>query len=117
MEDLDRASELMENVQQIFAKNSTASSVDWSAVIEAEGKKSWLNHQLPTLADVFQKYFASFAYCVESAKLNYEAFKSYPGYSYEPVRTVISDLPGFARDKKKPLEEYDALEGTPMWLR
>jgi hypothetical protein len=30
---------------------------------------------------------------------------------------VISDLPGFSRDKNKPLAEYDALDGDPFWLR
>lgn len=26
-------------------------------------------------------------------------------------------LPGFARDKNKPLAEYDGLEGEPFWLQ
>lgn len=83
----------------------------------ADREKGWLNPDQPTLADVFSRYFEGFADCIESARLNYETFKSYPRYSYEPVRIVISDLAGFARDKKKPLAEYDALEGKPFWLQ
>ncbi|WP_321852795.1 hypothetical protein [Paraburkholderia tropica] len=116
-EETGHALALMERVRAIFAEKPAHTSVEWDQQMLADHERSWLDATQPTLADVFQKYFASFAYCVESAKLNYEAFKAYPSYSYEPVRTVISDLPGFARDKNKPLEEYDALEGKPMWLR
>jgi hypothetical protein len=117
MEDLDKASELMRQARQLFALQPAASAVDWGGLLAGGTERSRLNHSQQTLADVFAKYFENFAYCVESARLNYETFKSYPGYSYEPVRTVISDLPGFARDKDKPLAEYDALEGEPFWLR
>jgi hypothetical protein len=116
VEELYMASALMEQAQQIFAKHDAASSVNWEAK-EGHAGKSWLNPNQSTLADVFSKYFENFAHCVESAQINYETFKSYPGYSYEPVRVVIADLPGFARDKNKPLAEYDALEGKPFWLQ
>ena len=117
LEDLDKASALMEQARQIFAEKPAASSVEWDANMLANQEKSSLNSNQPTLAEVFGKYFEHFAYCVESARINYEAFKSDPRYSYEPVRTVISDLAGFARDKNKPLAEYDTLEGEPFWLR
>ncbi|MBR7963041.1 hypothetical protein [Burkholderia latens] len=116
LEELDQASALMEKAKQLFAQLPAQSSVEWDSVMLKNPEKSWLNPEQPTLADVFEKYFANFAYCVESARLNYESFKAYPGYSYEPVRVVISDLTGYARDKNKPLAEYDALEGTPFWL-
>jgi len=31
--------------------------------------------------------------------------------------TIISDLPRFVKDETRPLANYDALEGEPMWLR
>jgi len=31
--------------------------------------------------------------------------------------TIISDLPRFHIDEMRPLAEYDALEGEPIWLR
>ncbi len=117
LEELDNASVLMERVRSIFSEKSAASSIEWDSTILANTEKSWLNPNQATLAEVFSKYFRSFSYCVESAKINYDALKSEPGYSYEPVRIVISDLQGFARDQNKPLAEYDALEGDPFWLR
>ena len=117
LDELERASSLMEQARQIFAQIPAESGVEWPSSMFGDPEKSSLDPSQPTLADVFDKYFDGFARCVESARLNYEAFKSYPGYTYEPVRTVISDLAGFMRDKNKPLAEYDALEGEPFWLR
>ncbi|WP_458762573.1 hypothetical protein [Cupriavidus basilensis] len=114
--ELDAASALMDQARQIFA-GLPASSVEWEPRMVGNAERTWLDPHQQTLADVFSKYFERFAHCVESARLNYESFKSYPGYSYEPVRTIISDLPGFTRDKNKPLAAYDALEGKPFWLQ
>jgi hypothetical protein len=116
-EELEPALALMTQAQETFAQRPAKTSIEWDEKMLANPEKSWLDPDQSTLADVFGRYFQGFANCVESARLNYETFKSYPGYSYEPVRTVISDLPGFARDKNKPLAEYDALEGEPFWLR
>lgn len=117
LEELEKASSLMEQARKIFAQQRAASAVEWDAKMLDNVEKSRLNPNQPTLAGVFSTYFEHFARCVESARLNYETFKSYPGYTYEPVRVVISDLPGFARDKNKPLAEYDALDGKPFWLQ
>lgn len=116
LDELEAASALMEQVRQLFA-GLPASAVDWDPSILGNIEKTWLDPKQATLADVFRKYFEHFAHCVESARLGYETFKSYPGYTYQPVRVVISDLPGFARDKNKPLAEYDELEGKPFWLQ
>jgi hypothetical protein len=117
LEDLDQASALMKQVQSIFAAVPTASGIAWDPDLVGNREKTFLNPKLPTLADLFEKYFEHFTYCVQSSRLNYEAFKNYPNYSYEPVRIVIADLPGLARDQNKPLAEYDTLEGKPFWLR
>jgi len=117
LDELDRAATLMEQVRQIFAQVPAKTGIQWNSEMLLDREKTWLNPNQPTLADVFGKYFEHFAYCVESAQVNYEAFKSYPGYTYEPVRVVISDLPEFMLDKNRPLAEYDALEGKPFWLQ
>lgn len=110
-EEIDKASTLMEQVRQIFAR-LPASAIDWDTSMLGNAEKTWLDPKQPTLADVFSKYFENFAKACGSAKSFVEAFNI-----YQPVRVVISDLPGFARDKNKPLAEYDALEGKPFWLQ
>ncbi|MGN5479978.1 hypothetical protein ACTMU2_33565 [Cupriavidus basilensis] len=112
LEELDKASSLMEKARQIFAQQPAASAVEWNAKMLGSAEKSWLNPNQPTLADVFAKYFESFTTARGSAESFLQAFNI-----YQPVRVVISDLPGFARDKNKPLAEYDALDGKPSWLQ
>jgi hypothetical protein len=114
MVDNERTSFLMDRVQSSFEREATDSAIDWN---NFNSDQSWLEPSRSTLADLFSRYFEGFSRCIESAKLNYETFKEYSGYSYEPVRIVISDLTGFARDKNKSLGEYDALEGQPFWLQ
>ncbi|WLE58842.1 hypothetical protein GIY62_17300 [Burkholderia plantarii] len=111
-EELEPALALMAQAHDIFAKKPAVSSVEWDEAMLANPEKSWLEVKQPTLADVFGKFFDQFVDACNSAKSFFENFNI-----YQPVRVVISDLPGFARDKKKPLAEYDALEGEPFWLR
>jgi len=33
------------------------------------------------------------------------------------IMTAVTDLPRVITDTKRPLAEYDALEGDPIWLR
>jgi hypothetical protein len=112
MEELEPALALMAQAHDIFAQKPALSSVEWDEAMLANSEKSWLTVGQPTLADVFGKFFEKFLDACSSAKSFFENFNI-----YQPVRVVISDLPGFARDKKKPLAEYDALEGEPFWLR
>src|ERR1700754_2763403 len=100
---------LMVQAREIFAQKPAASSVEWDAAMLANPEKSWLNPDQPTLADVFSKYFESFVSACGSAQSFFDTFNM-----YQPVRVVISDLAGFARDKNKPLADYDALEGKPF---
>lgn len=117
LDELDPASTLMERARDLFEGLPTASSVDWGERKAADAGQSGLDLNQPTLADVFSKYFEDFSRCVASARSSYEKFKSYPGCQYQPVRLVISDLAGYARDKRKPLADYDALVGKPFWLQ
>ncbi|WP_082928441.1 hypothetical protein [Cupriavidus gilardii] len=111
LEELDAASALMEQARAIFA-GVPCSVVEWDPRMLGNEDKTWLDPTLPTLADVFGKYFEHF----RSARTSAESFQMAFNV-YQPVRVVISDLAGFARDKKKPLVEYDMLDGTPFWLQ
>jgi hypothetical protein len=112
LEQLEMASELMAQVKRVFA------GLSGDAInCQSRAANTRLDMENKTLSGVFEKYFESYAHCVESAKINYESLKSYPGYKYEPVRLVLADQPWFLIEKKRPLEDYDALEGSPFWLR
>jgi len=108
---LEVASGLMNQVKQAFAK-VPSSAVKWREATAANAPESCLDSKLPTLADVFEKYFETFMTAKRSAESFFEAFKI-----YQPVRIVIADIPEFMTDKKRPLQEYDALDGQPFWLR
>lgn len=111
-EEIEKAANLMTEIKEIFS-NIPGAPVDF----KNEETFTRLDSTKTTLAELFAKYFDAFAHCAESAKLNYESFKLYPGYKYEPVRVVISDTPGFVESTERPLEEYDQLKGQPFWLR
>jgi hypothetical protein len=61
---------------------------------------------------VFARYFLLFEKAKESADSFFKAFNI-----YQPVKVVIADTPGFMIDKKRPLSEYDTLEGKAFWLQ
>jgi len=116
LEELSSALMIMNEVKEIFA-TVPSSEVNWKPELIGDKSKTWLDPSHVNLADVFVNFFENFTYCVESAKLNYDGFKSYPGYQYESVKIVPTDLAGIATEKARPLLEYDALEGKPFWLR
>jgi hypothetical protein len=115
LDELDKALVLMAQAKQIFTI-LPSQSIDWPDV-----KKTTIQTRLDpskkTLAEIFEGYFENFSHCVESAKINYEGFKSYPGYRYEPVRVIVSDVPWFTIEKNRSLEEYNMLEGVPFWAK
>jgi hypothetical protein len=115
MSDVENATVLMSQVQQEFAKLPNT-AVDWKELL-VDVSQSRLDPNKNNLAEVFEKYFDSFFHCVDSSKINYEGFKSFPNYQYEPVRFVVADLPWFMVEKKRPLDQYDELAGKPFWLQ
>ncbi|OCG13699.1 hypothetical protein A9G24_07435 [Gilliamella sp. App6-5] len=54
---------------------------------------------------------------VESAKINYEGFKSDPDYEYEPVMVCITKVPDMVIYKQIPLSVFDNLgaDKKPIW--
>ncbi|WP_048817291.1 hypothetical protein [Ralstonia solanacearum] len=111
-DELDAALRLMEQAKQILSMHSAATAVSWDPILLGDRQKTWLDPKLPTLADVFAKYFESFLHCVESSKIFLNSWGI-----YKPVRTVIANLPDFAVEKKRSLEEYDNLDDLPFWRR
>lgn len=110
--DLPRAAEELAALENTFERVGS-SLVDWNAIGIA--RESNLDLAKPTLSGVFANYFEAFAHCAESAWLNFVEFKAFPGYQEEPVRIVPTDEPWLTAELKRPLAEYDALDGPPFW--
>ncbi|ELW9547401.1 hypothetical protein FPV33_21735 [Klebsiella aerogenes] len=68
----------------------------------------------PDIKDKYSKYISGIETCIESAKLFYESWNI-----YQPVRVGITDAPFYIDDKRRTLDQYDALspEELPFWLR
>ncbi|CNH99839.1 Uncharacterised protein [Yersinia bercovieri] len=105
-------------VRQLFAE-LPSSFVEGGKINQVDNESSKLNPELLTLADVFSHYFSAFFECIESAEVMFEEFKSYPGYQYEPLKVVITDMPLYLDDQHRSLDKYDALgpDDPPFWLR
>lgn len=110
LEELNEASKLMNKIIEIFTALPNA-AINWEDS-KVTPENTMLNSKLPTLADIFSRYFEHFFSAIESAKSFVVAFEI-----YQPVRIVISDMPAFMLEKKRSLEEYDNLVGEPFWLR
>jgi hypothetical protein len=115
LDELEPASDLMKQVKAEFERVPTA-SINWEhAGVDPATTRLALGK--PTLAGVFAKYFELFDHCVDSARLNFEEFRTYPGYRFEPVRIVVADQPWFLFEKKRALADYESLQGLPFWLQ
>lgn len=101
---------MMSEVRDLFAK-MRSDTVNWKMMGWDEAD-TWLDVSRTTLADVFANFFEHFTKCVESAQVFFNSWSI-----YQPVKIVIADMPEFMADKNRPLEQYDALEGKPFWLR
>lgn len=111
LEDLNPAAILLKEVEGIFNKTSS-SEVAWKQDLIGDRGKTWLDPSRANLADVFLGFFDNFKKAKESSLSFFEAFKI-----YQPVKIVPTDLAGIATEKVRSLQEYDALEGDPFWLR
>ena len=91
---------------------SSAVHIDQSQMGYSDSTR--LDWSLATLEDVFSKYFEYFNHCVDSAK----GFLS-DWNMYKPLKIVRTSLPEFNEDKKRPLQDYDALapNDSPFWAR
>ncbi|MDR1709455.1 MAG: hypothetical protein LBS70_07010 [Candidatus Accumulibacter sp.] len=108
-EELARAAELMSEVRFVFS-TLPSSSVTWKDCILKDNVETKLNLQMPTLADIFAKYFENFSRACASAISFVDCFKI-----YQPVKIVIIDQPWFLMETQRPLNEYDELKDNPFW--
>ncbi|WP_239327051.1 hypothetical protein [Snodgrassella gandavensis] len=115
LEELDTAEFLIKLVEEEF-KQLDQEAIDWDPILSGKAKSD-LDKTKSTLYDIFDGYFYAFHYCVESAKINYEGFKSDPDYEYEPVMVAITTLPFSISYKQIPLSVFDNLgaDEKPIW--
>lgn len=64
--------------------------------------------------NTYSRYFSAIETCIESSQMFYASWNI-----YQPLKTVITDIPFVIDEKNRPLEEYDKLSGSdlPFWLR
>lgn len=110
LNELDQATHLLQKTQEIMHKIPTR-SVDWG---DFKWGKSYtkLEKSKKTLGELLEKYFNSAYEIIEDAKHFESKFNK-----YTPVMTAVTDIPQVIVDQKRPLAEYDALVGDPIWLR
>jgi len=109
-EELDPTKSLMIEIRDILG-GFPSNNLNWSAMgwnpdstrlVLSEGKA----------ADVVHRYLKGVPDLIDNAASFQKRFQI-----YQPVMTIISDLPRFSKDRSRPLADYDALEGEPIWLR
>ena len=111
--ELEKSFILMEKAKSIFF-TLPSSSVEWDEDMQADRDRTWLDSRGDTLGTVFFRYFDLFS----KAKNSTMSFLDEFGI-YQPVRILASDMPALMVEKKRPLNEYDALglDDLPFWLR
>lgn len=112
-EELERSFALMERARSIFSTLPSA-SVEWDEGLQTDRDKTWLDSRQDTLGAIFSRYFDLFSKAKDSAISFLDEFGI-----YQPVRVLVSDMPALIVEKKRPLNEYDALglSDLPFWLR
>ncbi|MFY1843181.1 hypothetical protein ACOTEK_16695 [Achromobacter xylosoxidans] len=112
-EELERSFALMERARSIFSTLPSA-SVEWDEGLQTDRDKTWLDSRQDTLGAIFFRYFDLFSKAKDSAISFLDEFGI-----YQPVRVLVSDMPALIVEKRRPLNEYDALglSDLPFWLR
>jgi hypothetical protein len=110
LEQLDAASEMLEQITGILSRTRTK-DIDWAS-IHRNPASTQLLLSAATVDQVVDRYLKGAQDLIDDAR----SFEKRFGV-YQPVMTIISDLPRFLIDEQRPLAEYDALEGEPIWLR
>lgn len=110
LEELAPTATLVGRVREILA-TIPSKAIEWKTM-------GWnpdctrLDPSLPTMADVLGRHLKGVEDLIRNAESFNTRFKT-----YQPVMTIVSDLPRFVTDETRPLADYDALEGDPIWLR
>ena len=111
LEELDQAAVLMNQAQQIFSGLSST-EIDWTETLPNDKNLSWLDPNQANLAEIFSKFFDYFTEAKESAISFFECFQI-----YQPLKIIPTNISAIMIEKRRPLQEYDDLEGKPFWLR
>jgi hypothetical protein len=110
LDELGQATHLLQEIQKIMQQIPTK-SVDWGD-FKWDKSQTNLEKSKKNLAELLERYFDSAYEIIVDAQHFEKTFKK-----YTPVMTAVTDLPRVITDTKRPLAEYDALEGDPIWLR
>ncbi len=112
-DDLEQAFALMERAKGIFLM-LPRTTVEWDESLQGNREVTWLDSKQDTLGTIFSRYFDLFSKAKGSAISFFGEFGI-----YQPVRILISDMPSFILERKRPLSEYDelSLNDLPFWLR
>jgi len=110
LDELDQAIHLLQKIQNIMRQIPTK-RVDWGD-FKWDKSHTNLDKSKKNLSDLLERHFNSAYEIISDAQHFEKKFKK-----YTPVMTAVTDLPRVITDTKRPLAEYDALEGDPIWLR
>jgi len=110
LDELGQATRLLQKIQKIMQHIPTK-GVDWGD-FKWDKSHTNLEKSKENLAELLEIYFDSVYEIIDDAQNFEKTFKK-----YTPVMTAVTDLPRVITDTKRPLAEYDALEGDPIWLR
>lgn len=114
LEEMESVKEEMDiiksELEKIYLDNWLETKLEPDETIEKMGTR--LNLKAENLADLFEPFFSGFYKTYETA-----LFFHKEDNEYYPLKIVYTDLPYYAFDKRRPLEDYENLEGDPFWLR
>jgi len=110
LDELDQAAQLLQKIQNIMLQIPTK-KVDWGD-FKWDKSHTNLEKSKKNLAELLERYFNSAYEIISDAQHFEKHFKN-----YRPVMTAVTDLGRVITDTNRPLAEYDALEGDPIWLR
>jgi len=96
--------------RNILSEIPTA-TIDWMALGCGQSTTRF-EFSSKTVADVVKRYLESALDLISNARGFEKRF-----HIYKPVITIITDTPRFYVESNRPLADYDALQGEPMWLR
>jgi len=110
LDELDPTTDLIAHLQKVLI-SLPADCINWNALGWKESSTK-LDPTLSNIAEVLARYLDGAVDLIRNAKKFEKRF-----HIYKPVITIITDTPRFYVESNRPLADYDALEGEPMWLR
>jgi hypothetical protein len=103
LDDIECTLGILRRVRNIFESISYEGDFDG-------GGFGRLNLNGKFLSDVFSGFFEAIELVFEQALVFYREFNR-----YVPIKIIIADIPGCISWEKKSLNEYESVEGDPLW--